>query len=517
MLANSLIFDVHDAVRDLPGSTPARKIIVERALQYLNVLAHDSSGDLGLQRELAAAYERVGSVQGDYLENNLGDFEGTLASYKKALELRKQISAASNDWQDRVALAQGYRLVAHQLWANGDPHGARDPLSRAIAVAEAINKEQPNNLKIIQELAFEYEVSGRIGYPGDSGADQKVLDDYRHALAVDEVAIKIQPDDIGTLHGYATDLNGVGNKLEALDPQGALNNYQKALEIALRLTQLSKDNRYRRSVAIGYGSIASVYDDMGDYPHALESNLKDLAIYQELADADPKNSLLKQGMAISYFNTANSFSRMGQHAKAIDYSNRGLQLMRPLVSSGPENSFQKGVFAAMLVYRGTILTAADQPGAAITDIEHGRSIYESLYKAGNTNRVNVASADLKLGEAAAKAGHDQEAVNYFHEDLAIAEPLISTTPPELDALYAAADGYSGLGDVSAKAAQQRGPTAEVRKARWMDAQSLYLKSQSAWRRIEHPNHSSPNSFQAGDPAVVEKKLKLAGAALATLH
>ena len=38
-LANSLIFDVHDSVKDLPGSTPARKIIVDRALQYLNVLA----------------------------------------------------------------------------------------------------------------------------------------------------------------------------------------------------------------------------------------------------------------------------------------------------------------------------------------------------------------------------------------------------------------------------------------------------------------------------------------------
>src|SRR5437870_5755931 len=37
-LANSLIFDVHDSIRDLPGSTPARKIIVERALQYLNGL-----------------------------------------------------------------------------------------------------------------------------------------------------------------------------------------------------------------------------------------------------------------------------------------------------------------------------------------------------------------------------------------------------------------------------------------------------------------------------------------------
>lgn len=512
-LANSLIFDVHDSVKDLPGSTPARKIIVERALQYLNVLARESSGDVGLQRELATAYERVGSVQGDYLENNLGDFEGTLTSYKKALELRKQIAAGSSDWNDRLALAQGYRLVAHQLWANGDPRGARDPIERAIAVAEAVNKEQPNNLKIVHELEFDYEVSGRIGYPGDNVANKKILDDYRHALALDEVAIKMQPDNISTLHGYATDLSGVGTNLEASDPQGALNNYEKALEIDLRLTQLSTDVRYRRSVAIGYGSIASVYDDIGDYPHAVENNLKGLEIYQDLAAADPKNALLQQGLAITYTNTATSCIRVGQVARALDYSNRGLQIIRPLASTGPQNSFQQGVFAAMLVARGTILTAANQPEAAMAEIEHGRTIYQALYRAGNINQINAVAADVKLGEAAAVAKHDREAADFFRRALTIIEPLIATTPADLNALYAAADAYSGLGKLSAGAARQPGLKADVREARWTEARSWYQRSLDTWHRIDHPNHTAPNSFQAGDPAAVTKELKQADAAL----
>ena len=90
-LANSLIFDVHDSIKDLPGSTPARKIIVDRALQYLNLLAQESAGDIALQRELATAYEKVGKVQGDYLQNNLGDTLGALVSYEKALEIRRQL------------------------------------------------------------------------------------------------------------------------------------------------------------------------------------------------------------------------------------------------------------------------------------------------------------------------------------------------------------------------------------------------------------------------------------------
>jgi len=515
-LANSLIFDVHDSVKDLPGSTPARKIIVDRALQYLNVLAQESAGDLGLQRELATAYERVGAVQGDYLENNLGDFQGTLASYKKALELRKQISAASSDWNDRIALAKGYRLVAHQLWANGDPRGAREPLGRAIAVSEAMNREYPNNLKVIYELGFDYEVSGRIGYPGDELANQKILEDYRRALATDEILLKNKPDDPDTLHGYTVDLTYVGSKLEASDPREALTYYIKALDIDRKLAQLSPDLRYQRSVAMGYGSIASVYDDLGDYSRSLENNLKDLAIYQDLTRADPKNALWRQGLAIAYINSAASAARAGKIPLALDCSTRGVEIMRGLVSSAPDNSFRHSIFATMLVIRGTVLTIANQPDAAIREIEQGASIYESLYKAGTINQVNVAASYVKLGEAAAKSRNGQKAANYYHQALTIVEPLIPAAPPDVDALYAAADAYSGLGELSMTAARQPGLSKAQKKSHWTEAQSWFSQSLNTWHRIEHPNHTGPNSFQVGDPAVVAKELKLTEGALSAL-
>ena len=168
-LSNSLIFDVHDSIKDLPGSTPARKIIVDRSLKYLNVLAQESAGDVGLQRELATAYERVGLVQGDYLENNLGDNEGTLASYRKALEIRKQVDAKSNDPNDHVALAQTHRFVANQQWAMGNLAGARDNINRAIAISEGLIKRQPYNIKALVELGFDHRVSVEIRYVGDRG------------------------------------------------------------------------------------------------------------------------------------------------------------------------------------------------------------------------------------------------------------------------------------------------------------------------------------------------------------
>ena len=54
-LANSLIFEIHDSIQGLPGATPSRKLLLDRAVEYLDKLSQDSAGDLDLQRELAGA------------------------------------------------------------------------------------------------------------------------------------------------------------------------------------------------------------------------------------------------------------------------------------------------------------------------------------------------------------------------------------------------------------------------------------------------------------------------------
>jgi serine/threonine protein kinase len=517
-LANSLIFDVHDSIKDLPGSTPARKIIVDRALQYLNVLAQESAGDMGLQRELAAAYERVGSVQGDYLENNLGDSEGTLASYKKALEIRKQIGAVSSDWNDQLALAQGYRLVAHQQWANGDLHGAREHIDRAMAISEDLIKAQPENSKILSELGIDYGVSARLGYPEDRSAHQKIIEDYRRALAADEILLKSKPDDVTALYGYAVDLSSLGVVLEGSDPQAALASYEKSLEIDRKVSQITPEPRYQRSLAIDYGTIASVYDDIGDYPRAADYNMKDLAIYQDLARADPKNALLQQGVAIAYTNTAAAFVRVGKIELALEYSNKSVDIMRTLVASAPQKSYQQGKFAGTLVTRGTILISANRPEAAIADFERASSIYESRNMEGATyKRTNVAACDVKIGEADVRMQNDQAAADSYHQALMIVEPLISTENADLNALYEAADAYSGLGDISMRKAQRPGQTTDQKKSNWADAKSWDQLSWNTWQRIEHPNHTAPNSFQVGDPLIVAKELKATEAALSSLH
>ncbi len=92
-LANAFVFDVHDRIQYLPGSADARRVIVSTALRYLENLRRDAGNDTVLLRELAAAYEGFGDVQGNPTASNLGDSQGALASYRRARSILQPMAA----------------------------------------------------------------------------------------------------------------------------------------------------------------------------------------------------------------------------------------------------------------------------------------------------------------------------------------------------------------------------------------------------------------------------------------
>ncbi|HQU84991.1 MAG TPA: serine/threonine-protein kinase, partial [Pyrinomonadaceae bacterium] len=74
-LANAVIFDYHDSVEKLPGSTDLRQRMVKDAAEYLDKLAVESSDDIALQTELAAAYDRLGDIEGNFFGASFGNAE----------------------------------------------------------------------------------------------------------------------------------------------------------------------------------------------------------------------------------------------------------------------------------------------------------------------------------------------------------------------------------------------------------------------------------------------------------
>src|SRR5439155_9983423 len=85
-LTNSFLFEVHDAIERLPGATPARQLVVGKAVEYLDHLARETEAgaNVDFERELVAAYIKLGDVQGKLSDINLGQSANALVSYRKA-------------------------------------------------------------------------------------------------------------------------------------------------------------------------------------------------------------------------------------------------------------------------------------------------------------------------------------------------------------------------------------------------------------------------------------------------
>ncbi len=87
-LANTVIFDLHDAIADLPGGTAARAMLVENALQYMDRLANDPPADDPMFRlELARSFVQLGAALYGYGGVGLGRSDEAHAAFSRALEV----------------------------------------------------------------------------------------------------------------------------------------------------------------------------------------------------------------------------------------------------------------------------------------------------------------------------------------------------------------------------------------------------------------------------------------------
>ncbi len=160
-LAHSVMYDLHDAIEPLPGSTAARELLVQQALLYLDRLAADEGSDVSLQRELAAAYTRIGTVQGYAGRDNLGRSKASLESYRKALAIGERLArAVPGDPGVLDDLARGHRSVGLLLSQTGDSRGALEHLRTAVAIHQRLADQRPADTARQVALAESYQSLG---------------------------------------------------------------------------------------------------------------------------------------------------------------------------------------------------------------------------------------------------------------------------------------------------------------------------------------------------------------------
>jgi non-specific serine/threonine protein kinase/serine/threonine-protein kinase len=470
-LANSFMFEIHDAIEKLPGSTPARKLLVERALEYLDSLAKEAGNDPSLQRELATAYQKVAEVQGYPHTANLGDTAGALQSLRKALAIGEAMWAHnSNDRALRRALAVNYGMIADVLVTAGDTTGALENIRKAQPHFEALSREDPTNAKARRDLALCYEKIGdTLVKTGDRA---NALAVYRQALAMREALLAQDPARVQFRRDLSMSHNRIGDMMAATgDPAGALQSYRQALAMREALSaQDPTDAIARRDVTVNLNKIGGMLVEMGDIGGALKNYRQALAMREELLAADPTNARARMDLALSYDNIGRVLSKTGDAAGALENYRRALTIRESLSAQDPTNAEIRRYVAASHTFIGDVLAGKKDSSGAL---------------------------------------------QRYRQAATIIERLLAQDPNDVESRRDAANVYSRLGGVYATLASGRPMSIADQIEQWRQAQSWYQRSLDVW--LDMRNRSILSGADADQPDKVFQELTKSKMALTKLQ
>ncbi|HEV3198041.1 MAG TPA: protein kinase [Bryobacteraceae bacterium] len=288
-LANSLLFELNESVGRLPGSTSVRKQLTARALQYLDALAKTSSGDPGLQLDLAQSYERLGSIQGHISEMNLGDPQSALASYRRGIEILERVQGDAH--------ATGHNDVLKEL---GYLHLLRGDVYRDLRDFQGRDREYEQGIKIIEPLATRF------------------------------------PNDEALSRLYSIALFGLAKGRAAENPDAARALYLRTLAIDGRLLQSHPDDqRYQRNLALGHKYLASV---LRSHPEALAHLRMAQALDEKRVAADPKSPGARLDLSFDLSEIASHVEATGDLSRALELCRQAQSIRKELAAADPQNA-----------------------------------------------------------------------------------------------------------------------------------------------------------------------------------
>ncbi|QQS32493.1 MAG: protein kinase [Acidobacteriota bacterium] len=136
-VANSLIFDYHDEIAKLEGSTALRERLVTDAVAYLDAISQGEITDPELLKELGIAYRKIGEVQGASYLQNLGKLDSAIVNYQRASELQqKLLSMSPDDIVLKRELAETLHLLGNGYARSGNGDKGLESINAGIDLLE---------------------------------------------------------------------------------------------------------------------------------------------------------------------------------------------------------------------------------------------------------------------------------------------------------------------------------------------------------------------------------------------
>jgi serine/threonine protein kinase len=445
-LAHTFVFDLYDQTAKLEGSTTVREAMVRTGLEYLDSLARNAGGDLELQKEIAAAYVKIGDAEGYPTKPNLGHTEDALESYRKAGDIYKRIAAQNPAYLpdlarfyldqaglvrftrhekparelaqlsiatfDRIRPGGGFEgeleMAYAQAWCTlgdmdedlGEFRSAWEEFSRCEELARA----RWNQLKDRTALSMLSQAEERLGTAAQElGKLQQAL----RAFDEDEVALAqlmaAEPHNPGfhrrqaLLHEmrsqvYYDDVApNLGDPVHALE--GA-RQYLEAAEVMVRSDPANTSARFSRAVA---GYVLSVPLRESRPEEAVQAAQDSVRRFDGLIASAQPSLLLTSRRVRALIRLGQAQLKANRMAEACATAESALEAQRPLVSPADESDDQRRFLVLALTLAGETAAAGGQLGHAEDLLREAREEAQKIAQRPGLPRViPLATAETAL-------------------------------------------------------------------------------------------------------------------------
>jgi serine/threonine protein kinase len=341
-LTTTLLFELKDAINDVPGSTPAQKILVTRVVESLDTLARQSAQDPKLRLDLAEGYRQLGELQGSPYGQNLGDTKGALANLSKARSLAgQQLAADPKSLATLHAAALIERTTGEVYFGIGQSKDAISHLEAAGALAEKLVASSAATPELL-EAAIIHQVLGDVyGQPGTASLSDpaRAAAQYRRSTELDQMMVDQDPKMWRARRGIAVNRMKLGDLSRFADPETALDDYQQGLRTydSLPPDELKRPVNLRMRAQF-LRKVGGTLRDLQQWSESESYLSQSLAFFEEGLAADPDDKRAKYDVVVVSEAVMLLNELQGKTGRAAQLSERMVSLMDDLVRSEPANA-----------------------------------------------------------------------------------------------------------------------------------------------------------------------------------
>ncbi|MBL8174000.1 MAG: protein kinase [Bryobacterales bacterium] len=407
-LLGTFLFDVHDDIRDLPGSSPARALIVSKASNYLAWLSEQAGGDPRLQLDLADAHLKLAGVLGDPYEINMGRTQEALAAVEKG----RRIAQAVLEKDKRNARAKRYVALAafrrlNILVARNTPEEPMKLAQFAAAEFQKLAAANPGAVEPHLDLGLALEAVADVeSEQRDYDAARRHMEDaigaMRTVLRLDAKHFRARRALI-VLRMKLADQYRESNNMNM-----AQTTYQMAAEDLSALTAESPRPSLQRLSAVLKSRTGHLMYELKQYARALELYAEEVRILEMLAAMDENEQRAQFDLSVALRNIAETSWFFDKNEDALRYSRRGVEILAKAASRDAAN-----------------LTAQERYGQMLLETGYYFSILKRMVEAEEYSARGLRI----LGELVKKPQVSPNACNTYAEWLLTAEPPSLRNPP----------------------------------------------------------------------------------------